>query len=272
MSNKKERKHQLKTEQKKGNSPKKSQVLEVVLSLDARRKELIQPTRKYTVNELVISNLLRGLELAMAKRTSEKLITSSSVIRNSDGKTLVFVADVGNITGKVVEFINLTLVGEKLGGINTPVKHSISNLVAESFIAHLDDFNFQELSGKLLLGTTIMFSAKVNIKEDIPYLEGFVVEDFGLRLFQEDGTVDSLAIFNHLVDTYNYEYFDVKSGVLVPNEYRNTSLDSYLDAYSNSGDKKHLHKASEYIIGTYDDPSKLKRTTLAGLVKAVPIK
>lgn len=272
MSNKKERKHKLKVEQKKGSSFQKAEVMEVVLSLDARRKELIKPTRKYTVNELVVSNLLRGLELAMAKRASEKLITSSSLIRNSDGKTLVFVADIGSITGKVVEFINLTLVGEKLGGINTPVKQSISNLVAESFIAHLEDFNFQELSGKILLGTTLMFSAKVNIEDDIPYLEDFVVEDFGLRLFQEDGTVDSLAIFNHLVDTYNYEYFDVKSGVLLANEYRNTSLDSYLDAYSNSGGKEHLHKASEYIIGTYDDPSKRKRTTLAGLVKAIPSK
>lgn len=239
----------------------------VRVSTDERRRELSKPTKAFTVNELVVSNLIRGLEMAMADKDAEKVITDSSLIEESVGKTLVFVGDVISFGEDDLDLGYLSVVGERIGKVVTPIRGSIANLVAERFTLPLDGVDFQSLSGKLLKGTTLMFSAKVaGLSEELP-LRDIKVLDFGFRVLQEDGTTDSLAIFNDLVDTYNYEYYTVSSGVVEKNNYRNTSLDSYFEAYKTSNTQKPLEDALEYILGSYDEQYKKAKTKLWGIIK-----
>ena len=243
-----------------------AQVTKVEVSTVERRQELSKPTKDFSVNELVVSNLVRGLEMAIAEKDAEKVLGDSSLLVKSEGKTLVFTADIMSFHEEFIDLGYVSVVGEKVGSVLTPIKGSISNLVAEKFTTKLSDINFQALSGKLLRGTTLMFTAKVVTELGIVSLEDITVEDFGFRLLKEDRTVDTLAIFNDLVDTYNYEYYVVESGVLVKNQYRNTSLDSYFEAFKTSEDQKPLEEALKYILGSYDDKYKKLKEVLWGII------
>ena len=243
------------------------QATRVVVSTVERRKELSKPTKAFSVNDLVVSNLIRGLEMAIAEKEAEKVIGDSSLLTKSKGKTLVFIGDIMSFEGKIVKLGYLSVVGEKVGSVLTPIKGSISNLVAEKAYLTLEDMEFQSLSGKLLRGTTLMFTAEVAVKSGFVTLEDITVVDFGLRLFQEDGTADTLAIFNDLVDTYNFEYYSVNAGILAKNPYRNTSLDAYFQALVTSKDQKPMEDALEYILGTYDDKYKEARNVLWGIIQ-----
>ena len=247
------------------------QATRVVVSTVERRKELAKPTKDFSVNELVVSNLIRGLEMAIAEKEAEKVIDDSSLLRKSKGKTLVFVGDIMSFykegDNDVLALGYLSVVGEKVGEVLAPIKGSISNLVAEKAFLNLSQIDFQNLSGKLLRGTTLMFTAKVNEEAGHISLDEVNVVDFGFRLFQKDGTADSLAIFNDLVDTYKYEYFVVGSGVVLDNPYRNTSLDAYFQALVTSEDQKPMEDALEYILGTYDEKYKKARNKLWGIIQ-----
>lgn len=248
-----------------------AQLAKVTVSTVERRKELSKPTKDYSVNELVVSNLIRGLEMAIAGKEAEKVLGDSSLLVRSSGKTLVFVGDIMSFYKEggndVLSIGYLSVVGEKIGDVLTPIKGSISNLVAEKAFLNLHQIDFQHLSGKLLRGTTLMFTAKVVEEDGHISLEEVKVVDFGFRVFQKDGTADSLAIFNELVDTYKYEYFVVESGIVSENPYRNTSLDAYFKAFVTSEDQKPMEDALEYILGTYDDKYKEARNVLWGIIQ-----
>lgn len=260
----KEKKHKIKQQRKS--------VTKVIVDTANRRKFLSKPTDKFSVNNLVVSNLIRSLEVQMVSSDAEKVMNDSDLLHSSVGKTLIFIGDISKFEFKnnktAVELVHLTVVGEQVGNIKTAIKSSISNLVAESATFTLDGFDFDKLSGKLLLGTTVMFSAKVVEDLGLVFLENRKVLDFGLRLFQEDGSVDKLAIFNDLVDTYGYEYYTVNMGVVLENPYRNTSLDAYISKYGEVKMQKPLEEALQYILGTYDEEYKKMKATSWGIIRS----
>ena len=246
-------------------------IIKAVVSYSDIRKKLLKPNDSMSVNSLVASNLIRSLEMEMLLKEAEKGISDTTYIKKYVGKDMVFVADIAKVSELDVESVltlgHLTLVGKKVGDVSTPLSGSISNLVAETYDISISNVDFNQLSGKLLIGTTLMFSARVEATSNGVSLGNISVMDFGLRLFKEDGSVDKLAIFNDLVDTHNFHFATVMSGKYVVNNYRNLSLEPYINSYRETGDKSHLHKASEYIIRTYDPEGIERNITLFGILK-----
>lgn len=250
-----------------------SDKVRVGISFEKRMDYLTTPTRDFSVNELVVSNLLRSCEVKMGIACAEKRLADSNVIKDSEGKRLVFIGDIANFrqegTHTNVEFLMLTAVGVEVGDVITPMEASISNLVAETWEENFALFDFGTLSGKVLLGTTVMFSANVMFTGDQPHLSSIKVIEFGLRLFNDNSTVAGLATLTEDVDTYNYEYYQVTKGNVIANEFRNTALDGYFWKYGESREQRNLYKAAEYIIGSYDDKAKHYKDVVMGIARVV---
>lgn len=243
------------------------------ISFEERHRKLILPKRSFSPSELLVSSLLRACEVKMGIRQSEKVIKDSQLLAESNNKRMVFIGDIANFywdgLRAITQFINLTAVGYEDGGVVTHIKPAIGNLVAEVWEENLNSFDFGNLSGKILLGTTLMFSADVlNINGDI-YLYRTKVLDFGLRLFNEDGTVDTLARFGSEFNCYGLEHFTIQRGEVVKNEYRNTCLDDYFWKYGESGDGAVLYSCAEYIVGAYDIEGTALRDVAVGIARVV---
>lgn len=244
------------------------------IDIQGRRKELSHPTKDFTTSEIVISNLIRGLEVNMGLRSAEKVISDSDYLATFKGKRMVFVGDIAkfDLDNAKATLLNLTVVGEDEAGNLSLIPQTNSTLVAEKYDFDLASADFTRANevaknyySKLLLGTTVMFSAIVG---DDNELSGYRVIEFGLRLFLTSDVssgVDSLAILTDNIETYNYEYAMVKDGVLSSNVYRNTALDTYIDRYLYDGSKYHLFVATEYILKTLDSKTK-KLNKIAGFI------
>ena len=96
-----------------------------------------KPNKGMSVNEVVVSNLIRGLEVEKGCQEAETVLGDNSRLLEFDGQRLVFVADlVGfeeDTNQTIAKFLNLTLVGVEVGDVLTPVELSISNMVAEKY-------------------------------------------------------------------------------------------------------------------------------------------
>lgn len=244
------------------------------IDIQGRRQELSHPTKDFTTSEVVLSNLIRGLEVTMGIRSAKKVITDSDYLRTFKGKRVVFVGDIAkfDLDNFKVTLLNLTVVGEDNEGTLTQIPQTNSTLVAEKYDFDLSVADFTRANevaknhySKLLLGTTVMFSAIVGDNNE---LSGVRLNEFGLRLFLTSDLssgVDSLAILTDDIETYNYEYATLKDGVLSLNVYRNTSLDEYIKHYMSDGSKSHLFEASEYILKTLDSKTR-KLNKIVGLI------
>ena len=232
-----------------------------------------KPSKKMSVNEVVVSNLIRGLEVEKGYQEAETVLGDNSRLLDFEGQRLAFVADlVGfeeDANQTVAKFLNLTLVGIEVGSVLTPVEQSISNMVAEKYRVNLDKADFDGISGKVLKGMTFLFTGKVGVFEGIPVISDIKVKEFGLRLFKSDGSVDSLALLPEDVDTYNYELLVVRNGEVIVNPYINLALQPYVQAYLESKDQKDLIAGADYIIRTYDLPYSSVGTAIGGIVRVV---
>lgn len=256
-------------------------LVKVEVPFSQRLKTLSSPHAGMTVNEIFISQLIRGLEVTKGLVGYEKAIEDSEFAKEFLGKRPVFVGDVAkvlkhegeNSTSTFLSLLNLSIVGEDVAGEVLPIKLTRSNLVAEQFGLLLDEADFQKLSGKIFLGTTIMFSANLEEVGGLFSFKNTKVLDFGLRLFEEgsDKVVDKLAILNDMVDTQNYEYFNVQGGVVTENLYRNAVLDPYILAFNSDNNERHLLDGVQYILRTLDSSYYKKlESKLVGIAKVVP--
>lgn len=272
MSNKKEFKHA----QRNAGKLKTEYVGEVKLpvSFKERFKYLTdKPSRDLTVNEVVVSNLIRGLEVEKGYHEAETVLGDNSRLLDFEGQRLAFVADlVGfeeDVNQTIAKFLNLTLVGAEVGDVITPVEQSISNMVAEKYEVNFGTFDFGSTSGKILKGMTFLFTGKVQVVAGKPIITDIKVREFGLRLFKSDGSVDSLAILPEEVDTYNYELLVVRNGEVIGNFYYNLALQPFINAYLESNDQKDLIAGADYIIRTYDLPYSSVGHAIGGIARVV---
>lgn len=272
MASKKEFKHK----QRKASRLENVYIGEIKLpvSFKERFKYLTdKPNKEMSVNEIVVSNLIRGLEVERGYQEAETVLGDNSRLLEFDGQRLAFVADlVGfeeDVEKTVAKFLNLTLVGVEVGSVITPIEQSISNMVAEKYRVNLEKAKFEGISGKVLKGMTFLFTGKVGVFEGIPVISDIKVKEFGLRLFRPDGSVDSLAILPEDVDTYNYELLVVRNGEVIVNPYINLALQPYVQAYLESKDQKDLIAGADYIIRTYDLPYSGVGTAIGGIARVV---
>jgi hypothetical protein len=272
MASKKELKHA----QRKAVKLKTEYVGEVKLpvSFKERFKYLTdKPHKGLSVNEVVVSNLIRGLEVEKGYQEAETVLGDNSRLLNFEGQRLVFVADlVGfeeDVNQTIAKFLNLTLVGAEVEGVLTPIERSISNMVAEKYEVNFGTFDFGSTSGKILKGMTFLFSGKVQVVAGKPIIIDIKVLEFGLRLFNSDGSVDTLALITEEVDTYNYELLVVRQGDVIVNPYINVALQPFVQAYLESKDQKDLIAGADYIIRTYDLPYSGVGTAIGGIARIV---
>ena len=272
MASKKEFKHA----QRKAGKLKTEYVGEVKLpiSFKERFKYLTdKPSKELSVNEVVVSNLIRGLEVEKGYHEAETVLGDNSRLLDFEGQRLAFVADlVGfeeDVNQTIAKFLNLTLVGAEVGDVVTPIEQSISNMVAEKYEVNFGTFDFGFTSGKVLKGMTFLFSGKVQVVAGKPIIIDIKVLEFGLRLFKSDGSVDSLAIIHEEVDTYNYELLVVRQGDVIVNPYINLALQPFVQAYLESKDQKDLIAGADYIIRTYDLPYSGVGTAIGGVARLV---
>lgn len=272
MASKKEFKHA----QRKAGRLKTEYVGEVKLpvSFKERFKYLTdKPSKELSVNGVVVSNLIRGLEVEKGYHEAETVLGDNSRLLDFEGQRLAFVADlVGfeeDVNQTVAKFLNLTLVGAEVGDVVTPIEQSISNMVAERYEVNFGTFDFGSTSGKILRGMTFLFTGKVQVVAGKPIIIDIKVLEFGLRLFNSDGSVDTLAILPEEVDTYNYELLVVRSGEVIVNPYINLALQPFVQAYLESKDQKDLIAGADYIIRTYDLPYSGVGTAIGGIARLV---
>ena len=232
-----------------------------------------KPTKDLSVNEVVVSNLIRGLEVERGYHDAKTVLGDNSRLLDFEGQRLAFVADlVGfeeDVNQTIAKFLNLTLVGAEVGNVITPVEQSISNMVAEKYEVNFGAFDFGSTSGKILKGMTFLFTGKVQVVAGKPIIVDIKVLEFGLRLFKSDGSVDTLAILPEEVDTYNYELLVVRQGDVIVNPYINLALQPYVQAYLESKDQKDLIAGADYIIRTYDLPYSSNNVALGGVARVV---
>lgn len=232
-----------------------------------------KPNKGMSVNEVVVSNLIRGLEVEKGYQEAETVLGDNSRLLEFEGQRLSFVADlVGfeeDTNQTIAKFLNLTLVGVEVGDVLTPVEQFISNMVAEKYEVNFGTFDFGFTSGKVLKGMTFLFSGKVQVVAGKPVIIDIKVIEFGLRLFNSDGSVDVLAILPEEVDTYNYELLVVRQGDVIVNPYINLALQPYVQAYLESKDQKDLIAGADYIIRTYDLPYSSVGTAIGGIARLV---
>lgn len=232
-----------------------------------------KPNKRMSVNEVVVSNLIRGLEVEKGYQEAETVLGDNSRLLEFEGQRLSFVADlVGfeeDTNQTIAKFLNLTLVGVEVGDVLTPVEQSISNMVAEKYEVNFGTFDFGFTSGKVLKGMTFLFSGKVQVVAGKPVIIDIKVIEFGLRLFNSDGSVDTLAIIHEDVDTYNYELLVVRQGDVLVNPYINLALQPFVQAYLESKDQKDLIAGADYIIRTYDLPYSSVGTAIGGIARVV---
>lgn len=232
-----------------------------------------KPNKGMSVNEVVVSNLIRGLEVEKGYQEAETVLGDNSRLLEFEGQRLSFVADlVGfeeDTNQTIAKFLNLTLVGVEVGDVLTPVEQSISNMVAEKYEVNFGTFDFGFTSGKVLKGMTFLFSGKVQVVAGKPVIIDIKVIEFGLRLFNSDGSVDTLAIIHEEVDTYNYELLVVRQGDVLVNPYINLALQPFVQAYLESKDQKDLIAGADYIIRTYDLPYSSVGTAIGGIARVV---
>lgn len=232
-----------------------------------------KPNKGMSVNEVVVSNLIRGLEVEKGYQEAETVLGDNSRLLEFEGQRLSFVADlVGfeeDTNQTIAKFLNLTLVGVEVGDVLTPVEQSISNMVAEKYEVNFGTFDFGFTSGKVLKGMTFLFSGKVQVVAGKPVIIDIKVIEFGLRLFNSDGSVDTLAIIHEEVDTYNYELLVVRQGDVIVNPYVNLALQPFVQAYLESKDQKDLIAGADYIIRTYDLPYSSVGTAIGGIARVV---
>lgn len=232
-----------------------------------------KPNKGMSVNEVVVSNLIRGLEVEKGYQEAETVLGDNSRLLEFEGQRLSFVADlVGfeeDTNQTIAKFLNLTLVGVEVGDVLTPVEQSISNMVAEKYEVNFGTFDFGFTSGKVLKGMTFLFSGKVQVVAGKPVIIDIKVIEFGLRLFNSDGSVDTLAIIHEEVDTYNYELLVVRQGDVLVNPYINLALQPFVQAYLESKDQKDLIAGADYIIRTYDLPYSSVGTAIGGIARLV---
>lgn len=248
--------------------------VKLAVSFKERFKYLTdKPNKGMSVNEVVVSNLIRGLEAEKGYQEAETVLGDNSRLLEFEGQRLSFVADlVGfeeDTNQTIAKFLNLTLVGVEVGDVLTPVEQSISNMVAEKYEVNFGTFDFGFTSGKVLKGMTFLFSGKVQVVAGKPVIIDIKVIEFGLRLFNSDGSVDTLAIIHEEVDTYNYELLVVRQGDVLVNPYINLALQPFVQAYLESKDQKDLIAGADYIIRTYDLPYSSVGTAIGGIVRLV---
>lgn len=248
--------------------------VKLAVSFKERFKYLTdKPNKGMSVNEVVVSNLIRGLEVERGYQEAETVLGDNSRLLEFDGQRLAFVADlVGfeeDTNQTIAKFLNLTLVGVEVGDVLTPVEQSISNMVAEKYEVNFGTFDFGFTSGKVLKGMTFLFSGKVQVVAGKPVIIDIKVIEFGLRLFNSDGSVDTLAIIHEEVDTYNYELLVVRQGDVLVNPYINLALQPFVQAYLESKDQKDLIAGADYIIRTYDLPYSSVGTAIGGIARLV---
>ena len=232
-----------------------------------------KPSKELSVNEVVVSNLIRGLEVERGYQEAETVLGDNSRLLDFEGQRLAFVADlVGfeeDVNQTVAKFLNLTLVGAEVGDVVTPIEQSISNMVAEKYEVNFGTFDFGFTSGKILKGMTFLFTGKVQVVAGKPIIINIKVLEFGLRLFKSDGSVNTLAILPEEVDTYNYELLVVRQGDVIVNPYINLALQPFVQAYLESKDQKDLIAGADYIIRTYDLPYSGVGTAIEGIARLV---
>lgn len=232
-----------------------------------------KPTKDLSVNEIVVSNLLRGLEVERGYQEAETVLGDNSRLLDFEGQRLAFVADlVGfeeDVNQTIAKFLNLTLVGAEVEDVITPIEQSISNMVAEKYEVNFGAFDFGFTSGKILKGMTFLFSGKVQVVAGKPILVDIKVIEFGLRLFKSDGSVDTLAIIHEEVDTYNYELLVVRNGDVLVNHYINLALQPFVQAYLESKNQKDLIAGADYIIRSYDFPYNSNNSAIGGIARLV---
>lgn len=240
------------------------------LDLTSRVKVLAFPTPSFSVNEVVLSTVLRMIELQGVVKDAEKTIDDSSLVKNSVGKRLVFVGDIASISHDSLDSVltYLTVVGEDYNGNVVSIKESISNLVAEKYTLPLKSASFLALDTKLMAGMTIMFSAKVSQGELGIALEEVRVLDIGLKLLKDDGSVDSLARITSSVPTYSLEYGWVNRGTVMTNKYRNPMFDAHIISFSIDSDRKNLYDASMLLLYSLDDYVFKEMAKLSSLISA----
>lgn len=248
--------------------------VKLAVSFKERFKYLTdKPNKGMSVNEVVVSNLIRGLEAEKGYQEAETVLGDNSRLLEFEGQRLSFVADlVGfeeDTNQTIAKFLNLTLVGVEVGDVLTPVEQSISNMVAEKYEVNFGTFDFGFTSGKVLKGMTFLFSGKVQVVAGKPVIIDIKVIEFGLRLFNSDGSVDTLAIIHEEVDTYNYELLVVRQGDVLVNPYINLALQPFVQAYLESKDQKDLIAGADYIIRTYDLPYSSVGTAIGGIARVV---
>lgn len=248
--------------------------VKLAVSFKERFKYLTdKPNKGMSVNEVVVSNLIRGLEVEKGYQEAETVLGDNSRLLEFEGQRLSFVADlVGfeeDTNQTIAKFLNLTLVGVEVGDVLTPVEQSISNMVAEKYEVNFGTFDFGFTSGKVLKGMTFLFSGKVQVVAGKPVIIDIKVIEFGLRLFNSDGSVDTLAIIHEEVDTYNYELLVVRQGDVIVNPYVNLALQPFVQAYLESKDQKDLIAGADYIIRTYDLPYSSVGTAIGGIARVV---
>lgn len=272
MASKKEFKHA----QRKAGKLKTEYVGEVKLpvSFKGRFKYLTdKPHKGLSVNEVVVSTLIRGLEVEKGYQEAETVLGDNSRLLNFEGQRLVFTADLvgfeDDVNQTIAKFLNLTLVGAEVEGVLTPIEQSISNMVAEKYEVNFGTFDFGTTNGKILKGMTFLFSGKVQVVAGKPIILDIKVIEFGLRLFNADGSVDVLAILPEEVDTYNYELLVVRQGDVIVNPYINLALQPFVQAYLKSKDQKDLIAGADYIIRTYDLPYSSNNVALGGVARVV---
>ena len=248
--------------------------VKLAVSFKERFKYLTdKPNKGMSVNEVVVSNLIRGLEVERGYQEAETVLGDNSRLLEFEGQRLSFIADlVGfeeDTNQTIAKFLNLTLVGVEVGDVLTPVEQSISNMVAEKYEVNFGTFDFGFTSGKVLKGMTFLFSGKVQVVAGKPVIIDIKVIEFGLRLFNSDGSVDTLAIIHEEVDTYNYELLVVRQGDVLVNPYINLALQPFVQAYLESKDQKDLIAGADYIIRTYDLPYSSVGTAIGGIARLV---
>ena len=248
--------------------------VKLAVSFKERFKYLTdKPNKGMSVNEVVVSNLIRGLEVERGYQEAETVLGDNSRLLEFEGQRLSFVADlVGfeeDTNQTIAKFLNLTLVGVEIGDVLTPVEQSISNMVAEKYEVNFGTFDFGFTSGKVLKGMTFLFSGKVQVVAGKPVIIDIKVIEFGLRLFNSDGSVDTLAIIHEEVDTYNYELLVVRDGDVLVNPYVNLALQPFVQAYLESKDQKDLIAGADYVIRTYDLPYSSVGTAIGGIARVV---
>lgn len=248
--------------------------VKLAVSFKERFKYLTdKPNKGMSVNEVVVSNLICGLEVEKGYQEAETVLGDNSRLLEFEGQRLSFVADlVGfeeDTNQTIAKFLNLTLVGVEVGDVITPVEQSISNMVAEKYEVNFGTFDFGFTSGKVLKGMTFLFSGKVQVVAGKPVIIDIRVIEFGLRLFNSSGSVDTLAIIHEEVDTYNYELLVVRQGDVIVNPYINLALQPFVQAYLESKDQKDLIAGADYIIRTYDLPYSSVGTAIGGIARLV---